>query len=72
MIEIDCLGEMCPIPLLKAKEAFKTIQSGETVKIITDHSCVHQNILDHFNRSKISIEDDEVINGVWEIIITKL
>ena len=24
MIEIDCLGDMCPVPILKLKDAIKT------------------------------------------------
>lgn len=71
MIEIDCLGDMCPVPLLKAEKALKTLPSGETVKLITDHSCVHQNILNHFKKKKFHIENEEVINGVWEIFITR-
>lgn len=71
MIEIDCLGDMCPVPLLKAEQAMKTAQSGDTVKLVTDHSCVYQNILNHFTKKKYHIENDEVMNGVWEILITK-
>lgn len=71
MIEIDCLGEICPVPILRIKTALKTLESGDTIKIVTDHSCVYSNILDHFKKSKVTIKDEEVINGVWEIFITK-
>lgn len=70
MKEIDCLGEICPIPIIRIKEAMKTTKSGETIKVITDHSCVHQSVKDHFKNTKIVIEDEEVMNGVWEIFLT--
>lgn len=71
MRELDCLGEMCPLPIIRIKEALKTLGTGETIKVVTDHSCVHQSILVHFKKSKLAIEYDEVINGVWEIFITR-
>lgn len=69
MITIDCLGDMCPIPILKTKKELKTIQKGQTIKIITDHSCVLESLSSKFKNHQISSE--EVINGVWEILITK-
>lgn len=69
MITIDCLGEMCPIPVLKAQKEFKKIKSGDTIKIITDHSCALESITSKFK--KYPITSEEVIVGVWEIMITK-
>ena len=69
MITIDCLGEMCPIPVLKAQKEFKKLKSGDTIKIITDHSCALESVTNAFKKHQISA--DEVIVGVWEILITK-
>ncbi|MEO1816835.1 MAG: sulfurtransferase TusA family protein [Acetobacterium sp.] len=69
MITIDCLGDMCPIPVLKAQKEFKKLASGDTIKIITDHSCVLESVSSKFKKHQIS--SDEVIVGVWEILITK-
>ncbi|MDX9872974.1 MAG: sulfurtransferase TusA family protein [Clostridia bacterium] len=71
MLELDCLGEMCPVPLLKAQKEAQSLPSGETLKIITDHSCVHQNVITYFKKKKFLIKEDEVLNGVWEIFLTK-
>ncbi|WZL71644.1 sulfurtransferase TusA family protein [Clostridiaceae bacterium 35-E11] len=71
MKEIDCLGEMCPIPIIKIKQALKKMCIHESVKVITDHSCVLQSIVDHFQQTTISTEYEEVMNGIWEIVITK-
>jgi TusA-related sulfurtransferase len=72
MKKIDCLGEICPIPILRIKEELKTLQKGQSFMLVTDHSCVLQSISDHFKKSScIQIEPEEVINGVWEIIICK-
>jgi len=70
MEKINCLGDMCPIPILKTKKALKKMKSGETVQVVTDHSCVLESMLSNFK--KHTITSDEVINGIWEIYITKL
>ncbi len=69
MKTIDCLGDMCPIPILKTKTELKSAACGETIKIVTDHSCVLESILSKFKKYDITYE--EVINGVWEIYIKK-
>lgn len=71
MREIDCLGEICPIPIVRIKQNLKSMISGDSIKVITDHSCTHQSILDFFKKKKYCVECEEVINGVWEITITK-
>lgn len=66
---IDCLGDMCPIPILKTQKELKRIKKGQTLKIITDHSCVLESLSSKFKKHQIRSE--EVINGVWEIFLTK-
>lgn len=72
MIKIDCLGDYCPIPILKIKEHLKNIPEGEAFMVVTDHSCVFQSIQEYCKKTKLKINVDEVINGVWEITIVKL
>ncbi|WP_352419288.1 sulfurtransferase TusA family protein [Proteiniborus sp.] len=69
MKTIDCLGDMCPIPILKTRKALKSLNSGDTVKVVTDHSCVLESVMNNFKKYEITY--DEVINGVWEIFIIK-
>lgn len=68
--EIDCLGTMCPIPTVKAKIQYKKMKDGDSVTIITDHSCTVVNIRDAFNKYNCKIEVEEE-DGIWEITITK-
>lgn len=69
MKTIDCLGDMCPIPVLKTKKELNTISIGDTLKIITDHSCVLESMSAKFKKHEIT--SVEVINGIWEIYLTK-
>ncbi|WP_105616797.1 sulfurtransferase TusA family protein [Vallitalea okinawensis] len=72
MKKIDCLGDFCPIPVIKAKDAFKKLSPNESFMIITDHSCVVESLSAQFSKFNCIIETDEVINGVWEITVTRL
>ncbi|MGV8979975.1 sulfurtransferase TusA family protein [Clostridium sp.] len=72
MNTIDCLGDMCPIPILKIQKQLKKTKPGISIKVITDHSCVAESIKNHYSNKNHAFEVDEVMNGVWEIIITKL
>jgi len=71
-IHLDCFGDMCPIPVLKINKALKDLSAGESLMAVTDHSCVLASIKDQYRNSEVLIEADEVMNGVWEVLITKL
>ena len=72
MIVLDCLGDICPLPVLKTQKALQNLKSGEIIKVITDHTAAHRNIYEHFGQSGLEIKDVEVIDGVWEIFITRV
>ena len=69
MKTLDCLGDMCPIPVLKTSKELKSMDVGDTIKIVTDHSCVLESLSNKFKKHQI--RNEEVINGVWEIYLTK-
>jgi TusA-related sulfurtransferase len=71
MIKIDCFGDICPVPLLKIQKQLDSISSGDSFMLVVDHSCVVESIDEYYTDTSHHIEIDEVMNGVWEITITK-
>ncbi|MBN2884055.1 MAG: sulfurtransferase TusA family protein [Clostridia bacterium] len=71
MKTIDSFGEMCPIPVLRIEEEIKSMEPGESFMIVVDHSCVVRSIEDKYKDGKIDVQIDEVMNGVWEIVVTR-
>ncbi len=71
MHKLDCFGDICPIPLLKMQNEIETLASGETFQMVVDHSCVIESIQESLGKSSLIYEIEEVLNGVWEITITK-
>lgn len=72
MNKLDCFGDICPIPLLKMKNEIEHLSKGESFQMVVDHSCVIESIKENLKKSTLIYEIDEVLNGVWEITITKV
>ncbi len=68
---LNCLGDMCPLPLLKADAALKTLPEEESLMVVTDHSCTVESIREHFASRRCTLEIHEAISGVWEITIVR-
>lgn len=68
---LDCFGDICPVPILKLEKALKSLAPGESVTAVTDHSCVQESVIETFSKRNVFIDSCEVMNGVWEITVTK-
>lgn len=69
---IDALGEMCPIPILKAEKALGKLKKGDKLVLETDHSCSIQSVINHFEEKyDYPCQYIEVEEGIWQITIEK-
>ena len=68
---LNCLGDFCPVPLLNAVEAARKLAPGESFMLVTDHSCVLESLREHFISRRYDLSIEEVLNGVWEVTISK-
>ncbi|MEG1661322.1 MAG: sulfurtransferase TusA family protein [Clostridiales bacterium] len=68
---LDCLGEACPVPLMKAQKQIEKMAIGDTVIVQIDHSCAMKNIPEWARNQGYNVEIEEVDDGEWEIIIEK-
>ncbi|MGL5437555.1 MAG: sulfurtransferase TusA family protein [Lachnospiraceae bacterium] len=69
MYELDCLGDMCPIPIMKLMQCRQIKEKGGQLILITDHSCVVESITGYCTKMKLDIHIKEPINGIWELYI---
>ncbi|NLI22225.1 MAG: sulfurtransferase TusA family protein [Clostridiales bacterium] len=69
MRRLDCLGDMCPLPLMKLMQCREQINRGETVLIVTDHSCTCESLISYCHKQRLPIIVAEPVPGVWEISI---
>lgn len=36
MIELDCLGRRCPLPIIELAKAIRTVEVGDVVRVLAD------------------------------------
>ncbi|MCK7487632.1 MAG: sulfurtransferase TusA family protein [Bacillus subtilis] len=69
--QIDCLGEACPIPLVKTQKQMAKMAVGDVVIVKIDHSCAMKNVPEWGRKEGHNVEIEETGDGEWEIIIEK-
>ncbi|MEA3284919.1 MAG: sulfurtransferase TusA family protein, partial [Synergistota bacterium] len=57
---LDCLGEACPIPLIKAQKKMAEMSVGDTITIEIDHSCAVKNVPEWANKEGYNCEIEEI------------
>lgn len=71
-ITLDCLGEACPIPLVKAQKAIEKMAVDDVLIMEIDHSCAMKNVPDWARSAGHAVEIEEVGEGEWNIYIQKM
>ncbi|NLM00748.1 MAG: sulfurtransferase TusA family protein [Treponema sp.] len=70
-IKLDCMGEACPLPLVKAQKKLEKMASGDVLVVSIDHSCAMKNIPDWAREAGHNVDIEETGEGEWEIYIEK-
>ncbi len=68
---LDCMGEACPVPLIKAQKKIDELAVGDVLIIQIDHSCAMKNLPDWARDNGHNVEVEEVSDGEWEVIVEK-
>lgn len=69
---LDCLGEACPVPLIRTQAKMEELSIGDTLIVSIDHSCAMKNIPEWARKVGHNVEIEEIDDGEWELIIEKL
>lgn len=68
---VDAKGLRCPLPLLKARQALNTINSGDLLEVITTDSQSLKDFESFVHLSKHDLHDSYEQNGMFHIILRK-
>lgn len=69
--DMDCLYEVCPVPLIKAVKELKKMKSGDILVVHSDESCVEVMMEEWAKQNHCSIRIVEPRDGEWEIYLQK-
>ena len=70
-LTLDCLGEACPVPLMKTEKKLNTMDIGDILIVQIDHSCAMKNVPEWARKQGHNVEIEEVGDGEWEVVIEK-
>lgn len=70
-VVLDCMGEACPIPLVKSENEMKKMAVGDVLIVQIDHSCAMKNVPEWARKNGHNVEIEEVADGEWEVVIEK-
>lgn len=70
--ELDCLGEACPVPLVKTQKKIDEIAVGDILVVQIDHSCAMKNVPEWAREAGHNVEIEEIDDGEWEVVIEKV
>ena len=70
-VVLDCLGEACPVPLIKTEKELEKMDSGDVLIVQIDHSCAMKNVPEWARKQGHEVELEEIDDGEWECIIEK-
>lgn len=68
---LDCMGEACPIPLMKTEKKLAGLAVGDVLIVSIDHSCAMKNVPEWARTQGHNVEIEEVGDGEWEVVIEK-
>ena len=71
-VKLDCMGEACPVPLIKTEKALDKLEAGDVLIVSIDHSCAMKNVPEWARKQGHNVEIEEVDDGEWEVIIEKV
>lgn len=69
--ELDLLGMVCPLPILKTEKELESLKKGDRLRIKLDSNRSVVNILEFCEDHSLQFEVHELIHGIWEILIER-
>ena len=71
-VELDCMGEACPVPLVKTQKKLEGLAVGDILIVHIDHSCAMKNVPEWAREAGHNVEIEEIDDGEWDVVIEKV
>ena len=70
-IVIDCIGDPCPLPLIKAERKLRKLPAGDQICLEIDHNCALNTIPEWARKKGYQVKVDQTPCLEWKIYIKK-
>lgn len=69
MIKVDAMGDTCPIPVVKTKNAIKELKGSGEVQTLVDNEIAVQNLTKMANQKGYGVKSQKLGEGKYEVIM---
>ncbi|MBR0409941.1 MAG: sulfurtransferase-like selenium metabolism protein YedF [Eubacterium sp.] len=70
MIKVNALGDACPIPVVKTKNAIKELKGSGQVETLVDNEIAVQNLAKMANQKGYQIFSEKIREGEFRVVMT--
>lgn len=70
MIKVNALGDACPIPVVKAKNAIKELNGAGSVEVLVDNEIAVQNLTKMANQKGYQIQSEKMKEQEYRVVFT--
>lgn len=70
MIKVNAIGDTCPIPVVKAKNAIRELQGAGQVEILVDNEIAVQNLTKMANQKKYGVVSEKLEEQKYRVVMT--
>ncbi len=71
VIKVNCVGEICPVPLVEMRKATRKAKEGDVIEITGNHPSSKKEIPMAVEAMGLKIEDVKEDKGIWTITIRR-
>ena len=70
MIKVNAMGDACPIPVIKTKNAIKEIKESGTVEVLVDNEIAVQNLTKMAHQKQYECKSEKLSDYEFKVLIT--
>lgn len=70
MIKVNAIGDACPIPVVKTKNAIKELKGAGVIETLVDNEIAVQNLTKMANQKGYQIESKKIEEGKYQVTFT--
>lgn len=70
MIKVNAIGDACPIPVVKTKNAIRELQGGGTVETLVDNEIAVQNLTKMANQKGYGVRSEKISDNEFKVTMT--
>lgn len=69
MVRVDAIGDVCPVPVVKAKNAIKEMEGESRLEILVDNSIAVQNLTKMAVQKGYEVSDEQLPDGNYKVVM---